>query len=753
MFYSIVFSTQKALLAAAKLPGVHSVHTPLQMIIFEGSVPSKLDPRTVIYISEPYGIITEAKTGLAIFTAATDKFLDLVNYLKKSGVAVLDTFPETNIIITQIPRMMTWTSFTAKLNKEAALLIDTVLEDLTLEVTLDSPDYPYTNYNYDQHGWLNSINAGPSFSIISALSGERHVAIFDSAFDVNHPDLVGRSAFNWNCVNNNSNVDAVVGDQYYNSSLGQMDLAYPQHATAIAGIVAANSTNGILVQSHTLNKVKAQVLKVLYPYQVNVPTPILLYNTTNAALIRAFNRAVLNSSCAAISISWSGGILSSQVINVMNYVLNSARNCNGIPIFASAGNSASDNLTYFPSNYWQTTKISVINGTCCGTVDREDSLLAEFSNFGAGILIGAPAVQVLTTDVSGTYGYSYGSDPNVNAITYYNGTSASAPIVAGVAALMNLVNSSLSVTDVRTILANSALQVNSTGDGGDYEYSSVPGLFDIGGIKSGELGYGLLDQYAALIGAAAFVPGSGGSDLSFDSITIPLTIYAGDTVTVNFTVNIDPGFIPQTIGCSSNSIKLAFYSSATPYYTTANCPLVYETTIVPETGDTTVSGLFSYTVPCNATGSIYIIGNVDYAELYHEPDETNNLDVSNDMLITGTLENCQVTDLSVSITSSSLLTNGYRSFVVKFTNTGDTNITTFNWTRGWLNSPTASQTTSTYNFPASTPLLPGTSRNVNVTWAQYAASFPATWFARINTVNGALDADITNNTSTIQVNQ
>ena len=58
MFYSIVFSTQKALLAAAKLPGVHSVHTPLQMIIFEGSVPSKLDPRTVIYISEPYGIIT-----------------------------------------------------------------------------------------------------------------------------------------------------------------------------------------------------------------------------------------------------------------------------------------------------------------------------------------------------------------------------------------------------------------------------------------------------------------------------------------------------------------------------------------------------------------------------------------------------------------------------------------------------------------------------------------------------------------------
>jgi len=37
MFYSIVFSTQKALLAAAKLPGVHSVHTPLQMIIFEGS--------------------------------------------------------------------------------------------------------------------------------------------------------------------------------------------------------------------------------------------------------------------------------------------------------------------------------------------------------------------------------------------------------------------------------------------------------------------------------------------------------------------------------------------------------------------------------------------------------------------------------------------------------------------------------------------------------------------------------------------
>jgi len=752
MFYSIVFSTQKALLTAAKLPGVHSVHTPLQMIIFEGSVPSKLDPKTVIYISEPYAGIEEAKTGLVIFTAATNKFLDLVNYLKKSAVLVLDTFPETNIIITRMPTMTTWTKFNAKLAKEASSLIGFVEEDLTFNVVPDSPDYAYGNYTYEQHGWLNSINAGDSYSMISALSGEKHVAIFDSSFDINHPDLVGRSAFNWNCVDNNSNVDVIAGDPYYNSSLGQMDFAYPQHATAMAGIVAANSTNGILVQSNTLNKVKAQVLKVLYPYNINTPTPTIIYNTTNSALIRGFNRAMLNNSCAAISIAWTGSAFTSQVYSVMNYVLQSARNCKGIPIFVSAGNVPTDQINYFPAAYGQSTKLCTISGTCCGTIDRENSLIASFSSFGINVFIAAPAVQVLTTDVSGTYGYSYSSDPSVNAVTYFNGTSASAPIVAGVAALMSLVNSGLSVTDIRTILKNSALQVNPGTAEGEYNYSGVGGFFDTGGSKSNELGYGLLDQYSALIGAAAFVPATGGSDLSFSEIDIPDTIYAGDTITVSFGIDIDPGFIYQATGCSSNSIKVAFYSSSTPYYTTANCPLIYETTVYPELGDTSISSTFPYTVPCNATGDVYIIGNVDYAELYHEGDETNNIGVSNSMTINGILAPCQITDLSVSIISSSLQTNGYRSFVVRFTNTGNTNITTFNWTRGWLNSPTGSQTTGTYNFSASTPLLPGASRNVSVTWAQYAASFPATWFARINTVNGAPDAVISNNTSTIEVN-
>lgn len=767
MYTSVVFSSQKAVLKAAKTAGVRSVHMPLQMIVFDNFDISKVDRKTVTYVSEPYfGLTTEVKTGLGILIAANNQFLELLNYLKRTNVSITDSFVDTNVIIVRIPNMMTWSAFAAKLDKEASSLIESATQDITIPVKLSMPDdYPYIQYTYAQHGWLNSIQAAESQPIVSTLPGGKYVAILDTGCDINHPDLVDRTGYNWNCINNNGNVDGQLGDEYYNPLTDTMDYNYPSHATALAGIVAANSSNGILVQSNTYNKVKAQVLKVLYPFvcavdevdgpvdiELVLPNLVFCYNSTTAALLRAFNRALANPNCEAISISFLGIDFPETVTNVMINILNNSRNCKGIPIFLAAGNGATDNYTSYaaPLSLAENNKLSVINGTCCGTADPNDSQLAAFSNFGSPIFMGAPAVNVLTTDMTNARGYSNLANPSQDATYFFSGTSASAPMVASVAAMMRQVNPNLTVSNIRNILADTALQV------GGYNYGGTVGFYDISAVvsKSGELGYGLLDQNAALMAAAEFETVQEGSDIEFDSITVPnTTVGAGSTVTVPYEIIFSPAYIEQYNGCLVNGIKVSFYRSANAYYTTTGSPLIYETIIYPEAGDSNYIGSFNFTIPCGTNGNIYIIGKVDSGDAYHEPDEENNMFISNSFAVNGSVPSCSVTDLSITVLSSSILSSGYRSFLLKVTNTGNTTITTFNWTRGWLNTATNSQTTGNYNFSSTNPLQPGQSRNINVTWAAYVASFPATWFARINTVNGAPDAVITNNLSTITINQ
>jgi subtilisin family serine protease len=95
---------------------------------------------------------------------------------------------------------------------------------------------------------------------------------------------------------------------------------------------------------------------------------------------------------------------------------------------------------------------------------------ATYSERGANLFVNAPSsggtLAVTTTDRTGSAGYNAASSASGgDYISTFDGTSASAPLVAGVAALMLEANPTLGWRDVKHILARTAVQNDPTDAG------------------------------------------------------------------------------------------------------------------------------------------------------------------------------------------------------------------------------------------------------------------------------------------------
>jgi subtilisin-like proprotein convertase family protein len=116
--------------------------------------------------------------------------------------------------------------------------------------------------------------------------------------------------------------------------------------------------------------------------------------------------------------------------------------------------------------------------------------VASFSTPGAALHVSAPGVNILTTDNTGTSGYSGGTTAAVS------GTSFAAPIVSGVVALMLDANAQLGWRDVEEILAYTARQTDATRS--TWKFNQA-GDFNGGGLHtSTDYGFGLVDAHAAV---------------------------------------------------------------------------------------------------------------------------------------------------------------------------------------------------------------------------------------------------------------
>lgn len=154
-----------------------------------------------------------------------------------------------------------------------------------------------------------------------------------------------------------------------------------------------------------------------------------------------------------------------------------------------------------------------------GAIDA-DGFIANYSSYGHGLLISAPAAAY-TTDVMGEEGFNTPLDDpfeNENYTSEFNGTSAAAPVTSGVVALMLDAAPGLGWRDVQTILALSAGHTGSPADGisqtanEDSAWMTLSGSMWNGGgqIFSESYGYGMIDAYAAVRMAEAWLTMTGG---------------------------------------------------------------------------------------------------------------------------------------------------------------------------------------------------------------------------------------------------
>ncbi len=262
---------------------------------------------------------------------------------------------------------------------------------------------------------------------------------------------------------------------------------YGYHGTACAGIISAEHNDfGIAGIAPNVE---------IIPISFNEDG---YYENIFGQSASGFNFAIEND-VDIINNSWTLNIQESPLdqVEILNTAINNAltqgRDGRGCIIVFASGNGASS-YTAYPAN----SNPLILN---VGSVDSngERSIYSgagvgySASNYGPTLDVVAPgeSSNIATCGVSGTY-------PNYDEISHnymtdFDGTSAAAPHVAGVAALLLSVNPELTVAQVNDIIQRSAQKVRT--DLYDYEINTdhPSGTWNI------KVGHGLVDAYHALL--------------------------------------------------------------------------------------------------------------------------------------------------------------------------------------------------------------------------------------------------------------
>jgi uncharacterized repeat protein (TIGR01451 family) len=350
------------------------------------------------------------------------------------------------------------------------------------EYTPNDPDYndPSKVYGPQQ------INA-PAAWDVTLGDPNLIVAIVDTGIDPAHPEFAGRLLAGYDFVN---------GDADTRDDNG--------HGTHVAGIAAAGINNGIGMAGI------AGVSKIL-------PVKVLSANNTGwwSDIADGITWAV-DHGARVINLSIAGAIDSRPMRDAIAYA-----NAKNVVVVASAGNNGAGEVRYPASN----------EGVIAVGATTPTGARWTLSNFGPNVDLMAPGVSIYSSHWSATGGSSY---------RFLSGTSMAAPHVAGAALLLLGRNPSLTSTQVKELLLDTAVDLD------------APGVDSL-------TGYGLLNMQAALAGTPI---GASITLTSGLSATLVTDVNGNGLVDVGDTLRYDLTAVSPT--AMSNVVV----SANTPSYTT-----------------------------------------------------------------------------------------------------------------------------------------------------------------------------------------
>lgn len=195
------------------------------------------------------------------------------------------------------------------------------------------------------------------------------------------------------------------------------------HGTAVAGIAAAAANNGTGIAGVAPN---CRIMNL----RAGTSQGLLEEDDVASAIVYA-----VDNGARVINMSFGDKATSQMLRDVVQFAVNS-----GCALIASCGNSASADVHY-PSGF---------PGVISVGATSESGVLAGFSNFGSTVDLVAPGVNLLSTSIGNQY-------------AAFSGTSAAAPVVAGLAGLILSQQPFLTSDDVRNILVSSTDDISQAG--------------------------------------------------------------------------------------------------------------------------------------------------------------------------------------------------------------------------------------------------------------------------------------------------
>ncbi|MDX1763046.1 MAG: S8 family serine peptidase [bacterium] len=355
---------------------------------------------------------------------------EILGLLNASGITIQQLLGDSNLLQLQLPPSLT-------------------VED-ALRMFREIPEVLYSEPNYLVH--TSALPNDPFFSMQWALhnvggagskadadidaleaweqgSGSRAVvvAVVDEGVDIHHGDLaaniwVNEDEIEGNGLDDDGNgmIDDVHGWDFLHRDATVFDDAVDdRHGTQVAGIIGAVGDNGIGTAGVSWT-VRLMPVKFIARGNGGVADAVL-----------ALNYAVQNGA-DVINCSWGSAYYSAA----LEAALRNAREA-GVLVIASAGNGGlnTDQHSHYPSNFDLDNIISV------AATDRQDNLCG-FSNHGfRSVDLAAPGLSLYTTIPGGDY-------------AHFSGTSASAPVVSGAAALALAWAPALTYLDIKERIMN-----------------------------------------------------------------------------------------------------------------------------------------------------------------------------------------------------------------------------------------------------------------------------------------------------------